>query len=70
MFAEKTELNLVADLNENALVELNAAEIEDVSGGVLPIVAWWAGLSLASKLGIAGGAGFVGFGAAGYLINR
>ncbi|WEF25818.1 class IIb bacteriocin, lactobin A/cerein 7B family [Paracoccus sp. S3-43] len=38
MFAEKTELKLVDDLNETALVELNAAEVDDVSGGFLPLV--------------------------------
>ncbi|MDO5632771.1 MAG: class IIb bacteriocin, lactobin A/cerein 7B family [Paracoccus sp. (in: a-proteobacteria)] len=38
MFAEKTELKLVEDLNENAIVELNAADVEEVSGGVIPAI--------------------------------
>ncbi|MFV0335561.1 MAG: hypothetical protein ACK5JR_16000 [Tropicimonas sp.] len=39
MFAEKTDLNLEFDPSEAALVELNAADIEDVSGGgLIPLV--------------------------------
>ena len=38
MFAKEIELTLVDDLNENAVVELNAADVDDVSGGVWPII--------------------------------
>lgn len=48
MFAKEIELNLVGDLTENAVVELNAADVDDVSGGVWPIVAW----IVAHKVGV------------------
>lgn len=56
MFAEKTELHLVEDLNENAIAELNAADVDEVSGGFLPVIVMVAGLGVGA--------------AAGYLINR
>lgn len=46
MFAEKTELQLVTDLNETALVELNAADVDDVSGAIAPVI-WIIGAALA-----------------------
>lgn len=38
MFAEKTELNPIEDLNETAVVELNAANVDEVSGGFFPVI--------------------------------
>lgn len=46
MFAEKTELQLMTDLNETALVELNAADVDDVSGAIA-----WAAIPVAWKIG-------------------
>lgn len=69
MFAEKTELHLVTDLNEGALVELNATEVDDVSGGVVPLVVI-AGIKIFGAVAgtAAVGAG-VGYGI-GYWANR
>ncbi|MFV0333777.1 MAG: hypothetical protein ACK5JR_06865 [Tropicimonas sp.] len=50
MFAEKTDLNLEFDLNETALVELNAADVEDVSGGWFWIPVFVAGVIVGYKL--------------------
>ncbi|WEF25817.1 hypothetical protein [Paracoccus sp. S3-43] len=61
MFAEKFELKLVDDASENALVELNPADVEDVSGAAIPLIVWGA-IAIAS-----GGAAGVGLG---YLVNR
>lgn len=40
MFTEKNELNLDTDQNETMLVELNAADVDDVSGGLLGLLLW------------------------------
>lgn len=61
MFAEKTELKLFEDLNENAIVELNAMDVEEVSGAAIPLIVWGV-IAIAS-----GGAAGIGLG---YLINR
>ena len=61
MFAKEIELNLVDDLTESALVELNAADVDDVSGAVIPLVVWGL-ISIATGAGAGAGIG--------YLINR
>ncbi|MFV0493126.1 MAG: class IIb bacteriocin, lactobin A/cerein 7B family [Pseudorhodobacter sp.] len=63
MFAEMTDLNLDADLNENAMVELNAADVDDVSGGIAPLA-----LLTGGAIAFAGGAA-IGF-AVSYWANR
>ena len=72
MFAEKTELQLVTDLNETALVELNAADMADVAGGPIPFAVWAAGYyAVVYGPRVAAAAGLVGAGAAvGYYNNR
>ena len=71
MFSKEAELNLVADLNENALVELNAADVDDVSGA-LPFLIWAAGYyAVVYGPSIAAGAAALGAGiGAGYYINK
>lgn len=66
MLAERTNLKLVADVTENetAVTELNAADIDDVSGALGPI-------AIAAL--VVGGAVAVPFGlgvAAGYFANN
>ncbi|MDO5613987.1 MAG: hypothetical protein Q4G14_12210 [Paracoccus sp. (in: a-proteobacteria)] len=69
MFAEKTELKLVEDLNENAIVELGAGDVEEVSGGIA-----WVAIPLGVKVaGAIIGTGAAGFGAgalASWFANR
>lgn len=68
MFAKEVELKLVDDLNENAVVELNAAEVDDVSGAIAPVVG---GILIVG--GVLVGAAAVGAGvgyAIGYWANR
>lgn len=68
MLAEKTELQLVTDLNENALIELNAADVDEVSGAIAPVV-----IAAIKIGGVLVGAGAVGAGtgfAIGYWANR
>ena len=60
MLAEQTHLKLVEDLNETALVELGAADVDEVSGALLP---------LAIPLGVKIGAAIVGGVATGALIG-
>lgn len=42
MFADKNQLKLDDDQHEGTLVELNSAEVDDVSGGLLLIAAAFA----------------------------
>jgi hypothetical protein len=62
----------IMNLEKLNLVELNAQEVKQVEGGVLPLVAWWAGATLLAKCGvIAGGVSVVACGAAvGYYNGR
>ena len=48
MFAKEIEMKLVDDLNETAVVELNAADVDDVSGGIVPIIIAIAAASFAA----------------------
>ena len=67
MFAEKTELNLI---EENTVVELNAFEVEEVSGAWAPL-AWWAARSAATKIvTYAAGGGTVAGVSLAWLVNR
>lgn len=50
MLAEKTDLNLIEDLNKNALVELSAGEVEHVSGGWGLVAVFVAGVIVGYKL--------------------
>ncbi|MDO5703990.1 MAG: hypothetical protein Q4G49_02820 [Paracoccus sp. (in: a-proteobacteria)] len=72
MFAEKTELKLIEDLNENAIVVLDAGEVDEVSGAAVPFVIWAAGYyAVVYGPTIAKGAGIVAAGiGTGYLVNR
>lgn len=69
MFAEKTELKLVEDLNENAIVVLGAGEVDEVSGAIVwvPIL-----IGAAKVIGGAAALGAAGYGAyrLGYWANR
>lgn len=65
MFAEKTELNLI---EENAIVELNADDVDEVSGAIAPVV-----IAAVKIFGAVGGTAAVGAGVGyviGYWANR
>lgn len=71
MLAEQTHLKLVTDLTENetALVELNTADVDDVSGAVIPLVVIGALKIAGAVVGTAAVGAGVGYGI-GYWANR
>lgn len=69
MFAETMEMRLVEDFDGAEIIELNAMDVDEVSGAILPFV-----IPLGVKVGLAiAGTGAAGAGAgylAGYWANR